>query len=101
LSTKICLGNLPVKNNKKVFVSSSSDRGILVKFLKNDKVSLSFWGNDDPKNISYSKEEIEKFCEYILGGIKKESSASATPAVDFFNQVCEEMISRIPPKQKL
>ena len=50
--------------NRKVFASSKSDRGILVKIL--DKtVSLSFWGNDKPKNISFSKEEALDFCKYI------------------------------------
>tara|TARA_B100000959_G_C14847191_1_gene568550 strand:+ start:63 stop:335 length:273 start_codon:yes stop_codon:yes gene_type:complete len=52
---------------KKVFVSAASDRGILVKFSKNkEKVSISFWGNDDPKNISFSKEEALDICEYIM-----------------------------------
>tara|TARA_R110002110_G_scaffold189013_2_gene397106 strand:- start:99 stop:365 length:267 start_codon:yes stop_codon:yes gene_type:complete len=88
-----------VKKSKKVFISSSSDRGVFVKFLKG-KVSLSFWGNDDPKNISYSEKEIRELCEYILTEIGREA-VSERSEEGMFNEVCKEMISRIPPKQKL
>jgi hypothetical protein len=60
-----------MKENKKVFTSSASDRGIMVKFLKKGKVSLSFWGNDEPKNISYSETEIREFCEYLISNEKE------------------------------
>lgn len=54
-------------SNKKVFLSSDADRGILVKFSKGkNKVLLSFWGNDDPKNVSFSKKEALDFCSYIM-----------------------------------
>jgi len=61
---------------KKVFVSSASDRGILVKFSKDkEKISISFWGNDDPKNIFFSKEEALDICEYIINNTREESTS--------------------------
>jgi hypothetical protein len=61
------------KTEKKVFLSSASDRGILVKFSKDKKkVSISFWGNDNPKNISFSKEEALDICEYILENARQQ-----------------------------
>ena len=59
--------------NKKVFVSSKSDRGILVKIL-NQKVSLSFWGDGNPKNISFSKEEALDLCAYVIENINEQAS---------------------------
>jgi hypothetical protein len=79
--------------NRKVFVSSKSDRGILVKVL--DKtVSLSFWGNDNPKNISFSKEEALDFCKYIT-----EESSEKPPLTDqnIFDDAFSNM-KRILPK---
>jgi len=60
--------------NKKVFTSSKSDRGILIKFSKEkERVSFSFWGNDNPKNISFSAEEALELCKYITQNAKKEN----------------------------
>jgi hypothetical protein len=78
--------------SKKVFVSSKSDRGILVKIL-NQRVSLSFWGNDNPKNISFSKEEALDFCEYIV----EETNEAPLTDQTMFDDAFSDM-KRILPK---
>ena len=91
-----------MKENKKVFTSSASDRGVMVKFLKSGKVSLSFWGNDDPKNISYSETEMREFCEYILLELnKKDYNEDDDDAKKMFNIAYEEIKRRTPPKSNI
>ena len=69
--------------NKKVFVSSKSDRGILVKFSKGkERVSFSFWGDDEPKNISFSAEEALELCEYIIQNADKKNEEHGTNIFD-------------------
>ena len=53
------------KIKKKFFESSTSDRGIHVKFQKS-KVVFSFWGNDEPRNISFTKEDALDMTNSIL-----------------------------------
>lgn len=91
-----------MKENKKVFTSSASDRGIMVKFLKKGKVSLSFWGNDEPKNISYSETEIRELCEYILLEINKKTyNKDNKDAEKMFNIAFKEIKRRTPPKSNI
>ena len=77
---------------KKVFTSSKADRGILVK-ISNERVMLSFWGNDNPKNISFSKEEALGFCSYIIEMSSKSSVNYETIFDDAFSNM-----KRILPK---
>ena len=60
-----------MSNLKKVFTSDKEDRGLFVKILKN-KVSLSFWGDDNPNKIALSNEEAKAMCSHILDNINKE-----------------------------
>jgi len=66
------------KAEKKVFISSEEDRGVLIKFLK-DKVRLSFWGNEEdiPKEIVFSNEDILELCTHVTEEINKEKSVSS------------------------
>jgi len=85
------------KIDKKVFISSSSDRGILVKFSKDkEKVSISFWGNDNPKNISFLKEEALEICEYII----KNTANLDTSKKSIFEDTYKNM-KRILPENHL
>ena len=64
---------------KKVFTSSKADRGILVK-ISNERVMLSFWGNDNPKNISFSKD---------FGiGVKVRVSSGGKPNLEYIGYKC-------------
>jgi len=102
LSIVIYFKNLQMKENKKVFVSSASDRGIMVKFLKKGRVSLSFWGNDEPKNISYSETEAKELCEYILLGLSEKTYNKETEDVkEMFKIAFQEIKRRTPPKSNI
>jgi len=75
------------KSNKKIFISSNEDRGILIKPLKN-KVSLSFWGADDdvPNKINFSHEDIQELGEYLLKlSSKPEEKRSMLPFLEEMN----------------
>lgn len=82
------------KIEKQIFLSSSSDRGILVKFSKDKKkVSLSFWGNDQPKNISFSKEEALSLCKYIIeNSVEQDAQQKENP----FESAYKNMKSVLP-----
>jgi len=80
--------------NKKVFVSSKSDRGILVKIL-DQKVSLSFWGSDNPKNVSFSKEEAMDMCVYIIENIDE---SSLNESRDVFGEAYVDLRTILPDR---
>jgi len=67
------------KTEKKVFVSSQEDRGILVKFLK-DEVRLSFWGEetDSPRDIAFSKKDILEICKHITDNLQDDDYPQET-----------------------
>ena len=81
--------------NKKVFVSSASDRGILVK-ITNDKqkISLSFWGNDAPKNISFTQEEALDFCDHIINVINQKDDEEDNIFSTAFKNMTEQLPER-------
>ena len=82
--------------NKKVFTSSSADRGIFVKFSNDkQKISLSFWGNDAPKNISFTQEEALEFCDHITSVINKEENKNNN---NVFESTFETMRKRLPER---
>tara|TARA_Y100000588_G_C13765608_1_gene715916 strand:- start:330 stop:623 length:294 start_codon:yes stop_codon:yes gene_type:complete len=79
--------------DKKVFVSSNADKGVLIKFSKGkNRVSLSFWGDDKPSNISFTAEEALEMCEYIKQNIIKKPEAEK----DIFQNTFENMKKMLP-----
>ena len=85
-----------------VIVQSLEIESYFNKFLKKGKVSLSFWGNDDPKNISYSETEIRELCEYILFELNKKSYNKDDKDVkEMFKIAFKEIQRRTPPKSNI
>ena len=79
--------------DKKAFVSSNTDKGILIKFSKGkNRVSLSFWGDDKPNNISFTAEEALEICEYIKQNITKKPEVDK----DIFQNTFENMKKMLP-----
>ena len=85
--------------NRKAFTSSKSDRGILVKIL--DKtVSLSFWGDNNPKNIVLSEEEALGLCAYIIESVSKqrEEKGSDSKKITPFSEAYRGMNAILPDR---
>ena len=65
------------ETNKKIFVSSQEDRGLLVKFLKN-KIHLSFCGDesDVPRKIVFSNDDFLELCSDVSSELNKSDNKS-------------------------
>ena len=76
------------KDNKKIFVSSEEDRGVLVKFLK-DKVHLSFWGeeSDIPRKIVFSNDDFLEFCSDISRELNKQNESQRGYVTNLLNEM--------------
>ena len=76
------------ETNKKIFVSSQEDRGVLIKFLK-DKVHLSFWGeeSDVPRKIVFSNDDILKFCSDVSSELNKQDKSEKGYVTDLLNEM--------------
>lgn len=81
------------KNNRELFVSSNSDSGIYVKILKN-KVVFSFWGDEDPRCISFSKEDAARIAGYIAENTHDTEEDDL--GADIFSETFLEVQKRIP-----
>lgn len=80
------------KAEKKIFVSSKEDRGILIKFLKN-KIHLSFWGQeaDVPKDIAFSNEDILEICEHIVEALQGEEEETVESSKEYVHNLLTQM----------
>lgn len=85
--------------NRKAFTSSKSDRGILVKIL-NKTVSLSLWGDNNPKNIALSTEEALDLCAYIIESVSKqqEEKGSDSEKITPFSEAYRGMNALLPDR---
>ena len=83
--------------NRKAFTSSKSDRGVLVKIL--DKtVSLSLWGDNNPKNIALSKEEALNLCAYIIENVSEQKEEKSGEKVTPFSEAYRGMNAILPDR---
>ena len=80
------------KVNKKIFVSSEEDRGVLVKFLKN-KTHLSFWGDeaDVPKKIVFSNDDVLELCTYIINEIQGKEKETPESSREYVHNLLTQM----------
>jgi hypothetical protein len=76
------------KTNKKIFISSEEDRGVLVKFLKDD-VHLSFWGDeaDVPRKIVFSNEDILELCSYVSNELNTKEETGKEYVTNLLNEM--------------
>ncbi|MAH45252.1 hypothetical protein CMI37_05450 [Candidatus Pacearchaeota archaeon] len=80
------------KTEKKIFISSKEDRGILIKFLKN-KIHLSFWGGeaDIPKDIAFSNEDILEICEHIIESLREDDQETVESSKEYVHNLITQM----------
>ncbi len=81
-------------------MSSDEDRGILVKALKN-KVSLSFWGDDDdmPKKIVFGYEDIRELGEHLLGVVSPQKDGGVEDHIENFLEEMKQKNANFEPEK--